>query len=508
MTFGNTEYPEHKIDVLRFPADFDSLFPKPAGLIHSDWPPNQLAYLKLYLEKLGCKTIIRESHYVDRDFILDLAAFYARSLRNYPNYCGRLHFLSSDLPKELWTKVFDVSDRDRESVADEIRKHYLGFTVVKPLPGSPVGRTVLKPYPSTTSDGDTRSFGGIRKYTVHVAGLQLTVDGLAFQQQDQGVSACATTALWTSLHKVAHDERIEVPAPAQITEAASRYLLAEGRSLPSEGLNIQQICEAVRGTGLQPLVVRAVSLEEDRAQLTAYVNSGFPPVLAIEPVGGGTGHAICCVGIKMGEGSALTAPAHHPHHFRLADGLTGIYIHDDRLGPYASAAVQPWTARINNENRILMGIQIKWPDQTQAELSILRAMIVPVPDKVRMPISRVLASGAVVAELAGMYFKDFERRVILSVAYKLGHRYVEEAMTFGLTSTGLAALCCDTVLSRFVGLIEISANEGPLFDVLLDTTETRANPSALAFIKRAAFPASQESALRELAGEFGAALIA
>jgi hypothetical protein len=361
----------------------------------------------------------------------------------------------------------------------------------------------------TASDGDTRSFGGIRKYTVHLAGIQMAVDGLAFQQQDQGVSACATTALWSSLHKVAHDERIEVPAPAQITEAASRYLLAEGRSLPSEGLNIQQICEAIRGTGLQPLVVRAVSLEEDRAQLAAYVNSGFPPVLAIEPVAGGTGHAICCVGIKMGHGSSLTAPPHHPHHFRLADGLTGIYIHDDRLGPYASAGIQPWTVRMSNgESRILMGIQIKWPDQTQAELSVLRAMIVPVPDKVRMPISRVLASGAVVAELAGMYFKDFERRVILNVAYRLGHRYVEDATKFGLTREGLAKLTCNTVLSRFVGLIEISASEGPLFDVLLDTTETRANPSALVFIKRSAFPASQENALKVLAGEFGAALIA
>jgi hypothetical protein len=57
-------------------------------------------------------------------------------------------------------------------------------------------------------------------------------------------------------------------------------------------------------------------------------------------------------------------------------------------------------------------------------------------------------------------------------------------------------------------MVEIMVKEGPLFDVLLDTTETRANPSALLFVRRGTLPTSYEPALRALADQFGANLIA
>lgn len=510
MSPGSTEYPSQDITVVPFPADFATLFPRPPGLIHNNWPPDQIAYLGLYLAKLGCKTIIVESHYIDRDYILDLAAFYARSLRNYPNYCRRLHFLGCEFSAEQWAILFDplVPELERNAVYEEAVRNYLGFAVIKPLPGCPIGRTVLRTYSPTTAEGSTRFFGGIRRYDIHLAGYDFGIDGLAFQQQDQGVSACATTALWSSLHKVAHEERILIPTPAQITEAASRYLLAEGRSLPSEGLNIQQICEAIRGSGLQPLVIRAVSPDEDRAQIVAYVNSGFPPVLAIQSLDGGSGHAICAAGLRMGEASTLVAPTTHPHHVRLADSLQAVYVHDDRLGPYAAAKIMPWTQTINNQTKILTSLQIQWPDKTQGELSILRALVVPVPDKIRMPVSRLLASGAVLAELTGLFFKEFERRVILNVRYVRGTKYRKDALDFGLTRDGLQRLCCTAVLPRYVGLVEIMAKEGPLYDVLLDTTETRPNPSALLFVRRGAFPSSYEPALQALADQFNAKFIA
>ena len=148
-----------------------------------------------------------------------------------------------------------------------LQRAYLGYCVVRPLPGSPIGRTVLVTFGPTTPT-DTRSFDAVRDYDVHLAGFKLTIRGLAFQQQDQGVSACATTALWSSLNKVAQLEALAIPTPAEITQAASRYLLSEGRALPSEGLNINQICEAIRGSGLQPLVSRSVSFDQDCAQLT------------------------------------------------------------------------------------------------------------------------------------------------------------------------------------------------------------------------------------------------
>ena len=124
-----------------------------------------------------------------------------------------------------------------------------------------------------------------------------------------------------------------------------------------------------------------------------------------------------------------------------------------------------------------------------------------------MSIARVLAFGAWIAQVAGMFFKEFEGRVLLNAEYKRGTYYREKAFGFGLTEPGLYRLCCGIALPRFLGVIEISASEGPLFDVLLDTTETRANPSVLLLVKRAALPKAHEAALEVLADQFGAGLI-
>jgi hypothetical protein len=504
VTPASTDYPRQNVEILPFPDDLAELFPRPIGFL-DNWPPPQITYLGLYLGTLGCKCVVRESHYIDRDYILDHAVFYSRSLRNYPNYCKRLHFFSQALTEGQWRRFYlNAKGPNPQKTTQKLQKTYLGFVVVKPLPGSPIGRTVLKTYAETSTAGNRRFFGGVRKYMANTGGFSLAVEGLAFQQQDRGVSACATTALWSSLHKVAHEERLSVPTPSQITESATRYSLPEGRSLPSEGLDIQQISEAIRGTGLQPLVIRAVSPEQDRAQIVAYVKSGFPPVLAIRSQKTGGGHAVCVVGIKMGDVYSHAPPAEHPHHWLASNALQGLYVHDDRLGPYASAGVTGWTLK---DNQIVTAVQIEWPDKTYSELSLVMAFIVPVPDKIRMPIARVLASGAVVAELAGIYFKEFKRRVVLDTFYKTGVAYRKDAFNFGLTDVGLYSLCCETTLPRFLAVIEISAREGPLFDVLIDSTETRFNPSALLFVKRAAFPARYVPALEHLAEQFGARLI-
>ena len=155
-----------------------------------------MTYMGIYLDSLGCKTIVHERHYIDRHYIADFSLFYSRSLRAYPNYCQRLHFFSSEFDEEQWCDfVRRANDGGREKVERQLAAQYLGFIVVKPLPGSPIGRTVLRTFDRRASGGRRREFATIRRYNVNLAGFSLSVDGLAFQQQDQGVSACATTAL-------------------------------------------------------------------------------------------------------------------------------------------------------------------------------------------------------------------------------------------------------------------------------------------------------------------------
>lgn len=500
--FGH-EYPSQEIVVVPFPSDFSQLFPAPRGLIESEWPPTQVTYLGAYLSKLGCKSVLIERHYVDRDYISDVALFYSRSLRAYPNFCQRLHFFRETLDQSRWRKlVVELNGGSNKNNEDFLQAAYLGFTVIRPLPGSPIGRTVLVTLQKISETGEIREFGAIREYLVHVGGFELRVQGLAFQQQDQGVSACATTALWSAMHAVANKESLAIPTPADITQAASRYVLASGRSLPSEGLNIQQICEATRAAGLEPLVMRSVDLEQDRAQLLGYISSGFAPVIAIKTLQG-VGHAVCAVGVKL----AAIQPQSNPNlHFRdNASAVSAIYIHDDRLGPYASADLYPYTMQ---SGTIRTALRIRWPTTPdEMEHAILDAIIVPVPAKLRLTVTRMRELGLALAETAGQIFAQFERAVGLSTHYLKGTEYRRLAQTFGLSDDGLFQLLCGMPLSRYVGVIEISAPNGPLFDVVLDSTETTANPAALACVRRQLLPKGAEQELEAIARKLGSTLI-
>ena len=503
MTSTGYEYPKTDVSVSPFAGDLRDFFPKPQGLVESEWPPTQVDYLGLYLGELGCQTVLAESYYMDRDYVYDVALFYARSLRSYPNYCRRLHFFGAAFDQNTW-RAMVVESGSRDAARKFLQDSYLGFCVVRPLPGSPLGRTVLPTLGSDTKSGAKRSFGAVRPYEVHLAGYTLRVVGLVFQQQDQGVSACATTALWSSMHNVTKAEGLTILTPAEITEAASRYALPTGRALPSEGLTVQQICEATRAAGLQPVLIPSVSLDHDRAQLLAYLSSGFAPVLALQPLSGtGVGHAVCAVGLKTSEVRPQTNP--ELLYKDRATGVCGIYIHDDRLGPYAAAELVPWTAQ---GGKIRTAVFIRWPDgDVPAEQSLLQAIIVPVPSKLRMSLTRIRALGHGLVQAAAVLFPEFAGHIVFNCRYQLASDYLARASDFGLIQDGCYELECKTVLSRFVGLIEITNEDEPLFDVLLDATETLANPSALAVVARKGLPTKYHPELENIALEFAAAAI-
>jgi len=131
----------------------------------------------------------------------------------------------------------------RNACAEFSRTSYLGFGVIKPLGGTPVGRTMLAAFDPGSGDGFHYRFDCTCEYQAHLLGAELTVRGLGFQQQDVGVSACATTALWSAMQKVRDFEDIGTATPAQITTLASQYALPFGRSMPSEeALSIEQKC--------------------------------------------------------------------------------------------------------------------------------------------------------------------------------------------------------------------------------------------------------------------------
>jgi hypothetical protein len=501
------DYPSNEIEVLGFAQDLE-LLGRPIGLLEDAWPPPQLVYLRAYLGRLGCKTVLVEHHYIDRDFIADLAAFYSRSLRDYPNYCQRVHFFDFAFTLDEWRSMVDQASEGKHKEHEErLALGYLGYVVIRPLPGYPVGRTVLKTYGEMADNDQRREFGCTRNYRAHLGPFTLEIVGLAFQQQDQGVSACATTAIWSAMHGTASLEGAAHPTPAEITQAASRYLLLTGRALPSGGLAIYQMCEAIRSAGFEPVLFTATNPTADRAQLLAYVRSGFPPILCLIPVDGSpdNGHAVCLTGVRL----AQVHPQSDPKlAFREAAwAVTGLYVHDDRLGPYAAAEFYQRTAP---NGQVMSALRIRWPDEkTELDDHFLSAVIVPVPTKVRLNVVRLREVGLVAADLIGRLLPNLAGQVILDSRYLKGVLYRRQAIDFGLTSEGNYQMQCKLALSRYLGAIELYTETEPIVDILVDATETRANPSVIACVVRShSLDVAGLTALRTVAELLGAQYIA
>jgi hypothetical protein len=494
------EYANPTLSVRPFPGALTPLFPAPRGIIDRDWPPTQLVYLGEYLKQLSCSTIVVESHYIDRDWIDDLSLFYSRSLRSYSNACQRLHFFRTAFTAEQWIGWTAEAASKFEEVETRLQEGYLGFSVIRPLSATPIGRTVVPTLGQQTASGAQRTFGSIRPYVSHLAGFTLRVDGLAFQQQDQGVSACATTALWCALHRVAYAEEMSVPTPAAITEAASRYFLAEGRTLPADGLSMIQMCEAARAFGLAPLFVRGRGPELDRAYLQAYTDSGFPPVLGIARLSGdGSGHALTCVGLKRG---ALPPRTDEKVGFRdEASNLLGVYVHDDRLGPYAIGTLATETTDKGLRTRL----SLAWPDEkAPADDSVVLAMMIPVPLKLRLTLDRLRQLAMSVAQATSQAIPRAAGRVVFCARYEKGTKYQRRAYEFGLTTPGLRAITVETMLSRYLGLVEIRIDDAPLFDLVVDATESHANPATVAVVRRGTLSDDEELFVAAIAARVNA----
>lgn len=347
-------------------------------LREADKAHRQLAFIEKHIrhEQVNAQSVVIEDHYIDRDFMEDHSIFYSKNLVPVSNHCRRVHFFNIDAGavEEALRGIRDQQTALNFKAASEAfaSQHYLGFCVIRPLPGSPVGRTVLVSFPKEGTDF-IRDFGCVCDYKVHLAGVPLRIRGLAFQQQDLGVSACATTALWSALHRARELDGGFPATPAQITVRASQFALPFGRSMPSEGLSLDQMCQAVQSLGYAPNLFRAKRFLVSRWILYSAVRSGIAPVLILSN-GNGLAHAVTVAGAKLKREHQVEDPLKD----EMASDLFALYVHDDRFGPYIRADIKKDQEDLNLEIEIL---DAKYGTK---EIWRLSHILVPMHNKVRL----------------------------------------------------------------------------------------------------------------------------
>jgi hypothetical protein len=475
--------------------DFHAFGSKPlAELLNLEVPPfartkdpfRQIRYIEGYLKVLKCATVVVEGHYIDRDHIEDHGAFYSRSFVSFPNCCKRLHFFSLDTAslKRRLRAVVEAGKNEFAAYKDECealsRTGYLGSSVIKPLHGCPVGRTILRTY-EEQGENCKRVFPCVRRHRAHLSGVELVVDGLPFQQQDTGVSACATTAIWAALHHLRGSEEIAAATPAQITNIASRYSLPFGRSMPSEGLSMEQMCQAIQGMGVSPHLYRAVDFSTAQSIIYSATMSGMASILIIQRKRGTERHAVTVAGIKLAESFT---PVASDGVAEQSTQLMGAYVHDDRLGPYVSTLLQ------NNRNRVVLRY-LRRGEMKVEEKWLVTHVLIPVHSKIRLSFGGLREVGIEIAKLIQLYstkkLKLKSPDITLNAAILRGYRYVEELL---LDKNGFGAelieqFCSEVSLPRYVGRVRVQNPLVGTIDVLVDTTGTIRNLHCSAVVCRA-----------------------
>ncbi len=322
-----------------------ALIHEPYGYDHADiFKKPQIKYIYNYLKSFmpeipkGKKTvgsILLEHEYIDRDFLEDYSRFYLGRFGNDGYKCARLHFFSCDLTHkrldallagDVGEMLDDAEDDNAVKTLEQLQSHYLGFMVIKPLTRTFVGKTCLR----VSGDRGVGKKKIDKPYDVNLFGIKLTIDSIAFQEQDKVVAACATTAIWTALHSSPGRSVKDIKSCSEITTAALNFVDGSSNGFPNKELTNKQIQRTLDIEGLR---YHNNSLEEStpesfRESLVAHINSNLPVILTgkvygVEPNEAGeyvkAGHAITALGYDFRGDSKW------------------VYVHDDRLGPYARA---------------------------------------------------------------------------------------------------------------------------------------------------------------------------
>jgi hypothetical protein len=464
------------------------LVPPPFAVEHKAF--GQLNYLQRLLAEAPddsvCRSLVIERHYVDRDHMEDHSVFYSRNLGRYANYCRRVHFFCSavkevrerfdHISRLAGTARFEISSREFSDA------QYLGFAVIRPLAGSCVGRTVLRSrLLHTTCAHEIK-----RKYSCHVSGVELTLEGLAFQQQDVGVAACATTAIWSALQKARDSEDFGAATPAQITMLAARNSLPFGRAMPNEGLSLDQMCQAIQAVGQSPSLMRVENATVGRGILHSCSRSGLAGILILDDPKGGPSHAVCLAGIEVdGVPGRLGSFVRDD-----AQEIAAAYVHDDRYGPFVHCKVLG-AGEDSAALQLTIPAQPGYPERRQTwDLS---HVLVPQHPKIRISISQLRAF-AIEAVIDAQRISGVDLSKLTSAASGVGirfeswltrsHVYVQELLQ-KRTRTG--ELCgrklAETVpLARYLGVIRLNPDYADEIDLLIDTTSTVLNTNCLAVV--------------------------
>ena len=355
---------------------------KPKGISAFDLSQrNVIKHLFDRLKSFDAKTIVVERDYIDHDFLDDYALYYSRCFEDYERHCVRLHFFDKCYNED---GILDAIENADLGTAAVFRSSYIGFVVVRPLPKTIIGRTCLSVRKCCRRE---QFFLAVRKLEPFFFGMRMQIECQPFQEQDTGVAACATSAIWSALNITASLFSHASCTPAHITLLAKSHGHSLYRTFPNhEGLSANEMVHAMRSAGLEVVTVPAGmglrdSLRKNAllGNVYAYVSAGIPVVLVGRlvprngiPIGM---HAVTVVGYEVSDTSQNEDGSNERR--QSAWDIVELYVNDDQMGPYVSMQVSPPVSKYD--------LTTSWTTKDGKQIDFrLEYLLIPIYDKIRV----------------------------------------------------------------------------------------------------------------------------
>lgn len=440
-------------------------------------------YLRKYFSEekgIGAKTLVIENDYISKAYITDYSNYYATCFQHYERKCKRVHFFGNEFSSEIFEK--ELLDNESKVLNDE---HYLGYIVVKPLPDSILGPTLLKTY-LKRKDKQRRYYPACHEYKVNLFGKELRLETLPYQEQDTVVSACASVAVWSTFHQTSWLFKTHLPSPSEITKLAGNHFINYGRTYPNEGLDITQICKAIDSVGLVSELRHSPNFEDDINLATriiyAYLKANIPVILLIkdgkdeyEPAinttecpeavpkkkaSKGNGHAITVAGYS--EPGLLKKEDFPPKRqiSLVADRIDVFYTHDDQLGPFSKYTFSGNTALLKHT----------WVDGNEITEPVwIHSVIIPLYPKIRIKYEDVLECISLF-DIILYELNVFEFELEWDIYLTESNKYKAEIL-----NTGLDVLVkkrkAFASLPKYIWIARAQVKGKPIFDFIIDATD-------------------------------------
>ena len=211
----------------------------------------------------------------------------------------------------------------------------------------------------------------------------------------------------------------------------------------------------------------------------ASVISGVSPVLILHKLEQeDVWHAVVVAGIKVDR-------IHKPCLIGKglddrAGDLAGLYIHDDRIGPYLAAGYE------TTDSALRLRIDL----DGEADEWTLTHMLIPMHPKVRLSFGELFEVGLKLLHSVHVAREELIGREPKFAAsweswITRSHKYLESLFVAKpkVRELLLERLCSQVAFSRYVAVVRIRATDLDPIDVLLDTTSTERNPHFLAVVQ-------------------------